>query len=204
MPSSTADNPVKIIGALARTYAQSLMDLAEQAGVVDEVADELTRIAALLDESDDLRAFFHSVSIHKAKRAASLEVIFRDRVSDLTYRFIQVVNDHDRLDQFARIMLAYAQLLMDRHGQVEVDLYTASPLPQDRVDAIAAQISRAINRAALVNPRVDEGMIGGMKLRIGDKLIDGSVATRLVTLRRRLIETGRETVRANARSMLEE
>lgn len=204
MVQSTADNQVKLIGAVARTYAQSLMDLAQQQGVVDPVARELSDLADLLADQTELRAFFASPSIHAAKRAKSLQAIFEGRLSDLTYRFLQVVNRKGRLDQLGRIRVAYEQLLMDKRGQVEVDLYTAGEMPADRLRAVEQRIGEAIGREAIVHARVDPSLIGGMKLRIGDKLIDGSIATRLASLRRQLIDRGREAIRADAGTMLEE
>lgn len=205
MTQSTSDNPVKRTSALARTYAQSLMELAQAAGpqVVDEVAAELADLVALLRDQPQLKALFDSPAINTAKRAASIEKLFASRVSDLTYRFLQVLNAKGRLDHLATIHAAFDRMLMDSRGEVEVELYTASAMPDAQIQAIAKRIGTALDCKAVVHSRVEPSMIGGLKLRIGDKLIDGSVATRLATLKRQMIDKGREAIRAGSRSMLQ-
>ena len=205
MAHSTSDNPVKVTSALARTYAKSLMELAETAGpeVVEQVAQELADIVDLLRATPDLKALFDSPAVNAAKRAVSLEKIFKGQVSDLTYRFIQVVNDKGRLDQFGVFKVAFDQALMDKRGQVEVEICTATELPASQAEQIGKNIGTALNCIARVSSRVDPAMIGGLKLRIGDKLIDGSVATRLAAIKRQMIEKGHESIRAGAQTMLE-
>ena len=205
MPESTADNPIQIAGALAETYAESLIDLAAEAGeqTVDDVADELNQLVALLREQPRLRAVLYSRSINVARRKASIEAIFQGRVSDLTYRFLQVLNDKGRLEQLPRIALAFGQLRKQRRGEVDVEVVTARDLDPAQLEKVRQSISQAIGKTAILSARTDPSMIGGLRVRIGDKLIDGSLATRLAHMKRQIIEQGRQTIRDSADRMLE-
>jgi len=202
MASNTADNQVKIAGAVAQTYAAALWDLAVDANVVDDVADELSQVVDLLDAEPSLRAMFDSPAISAERRAASIEAIFKGRLSSLTYRFLRVLNDKERLGQLAGIRIAFDQRLKAERGEVDVDVYTAQPLSDAQKTAVADKVSASIGRKAVLTTHMDESMLGGLKLRIGDKLIDGSVATQLNKMKRRMIERGRQTVRADASRLL--
>ena len=204
MASNTSDNPVKFAGKVAQTYAESLWDLAVEADVVDEVADELAQSVRLIDDQPQLRAMFDSPAINADRRARSIKAIFEGKVSSLTYRFLQVANDKGRLDQLAGVQIAFDQRLKDERGEVDVDLYTAQPLSDAQKASVAAKVSASIGRQAVVTAHLDESMLGGLKLRIGDKLIDGSVATQLNKMKRKMISRGRERVRADATALLEE
>lgn len=204
MRQSTADNQVKVVGALAQVYADALWDLAAEAGAIDATAAELGQLVDLLDEQPKLRAMFESPAIQAERRRASIASIFKGRLSDLVYRFLQVLNQKSRLGQLPVIRVAFDQRLKAERGEVDVDVYAAAPLTDAQVAAVAEQLGASLGRKAVVTVRVDETMIGGLKLRIGDRLIDGSVATQLSKLKRKMIARGREAVRSNPGGLLEQ
>lgn len=197
MARSTADNQVKAAGAVAQTYARSLMELAEEAGgeVPAQIGDELGQLVGLLDEHPDLAALFANPGIHARRRARSIEAIFKGRLSDLLYRFLQVLNDKGRLGYLAAVRTAFDQMLKARRGEIDVDLYTAHPLEQSQIATIRERLSQSLGRTALVSSHVDPSLIGGLRIRIGDRLLDGSVATQLQQLNRQLKARGREAAR---------
>ncbi len=202
MPESTADNPVKVIDAVSMLYARSLMELAQEGGVVDEVAEELPQLVQLLAGQPDLAELFKSRAINTAARARSIEAIFKGRVSDLTYRFLQVLNDKGRLAIVPTIAAGYAKLLKDARGEVDVEVITARALSDAQLRAVGAKVGASVGGKALLSQRVDESILGGLKLRIGDKLIDGSVATQLQQIKRDMVARGREAVRSNTEALL--
>jgi F-type H+-transporting ATPase subunit delta len=204
MPHETALDIPKIADRVARTYAQSLFELSEEAGSTDAIVEELTDLIELMTEQPDLAALMRSPSITASKRASSLARLFKGNVSDLLYRFLQVLNGKRRLDRLPAIAVAFGQLVKDKHGEVDVELYTAVALSEQQIDRMTDRISQAIGRTALLHPHVDEHLIGGLKIQLGDRLIDGSVATQLSRLSGQMAEAGREAARQRAGSLIEE
>lgn len=175
--------------ALASTYARSLFQLASAAGgqsKITEVAGELEQILELVRGDKAFREFISSPIIDKAKREVSLRTILSNRVTDLTLRFMLVLNDKGRLGQFESIVGAFDGMVQETFGRIEVDLYTAAPLGREQIDALQKSVHAALGKEPVLHPYIDEQMIGGIKLRIGDQLIDGSVATRLRRMKRDL------------------
>lgn len=176
--------------AVAQVYARSLYELAEQAGgneKILEIASELEQICELALGDQSLAEFLASPIIDKKRRGDSLRRIFSDIVTDLTLRFLLVLNDKRRLDHLQMIQMAFDQLVQEAFGRIEVDIFTPAPLGTDQLDTLRDRIQRAIGKEPVLHTYTDDRMIGGLRLRIGDQLIDGSVATQLRRLRQGLL-----------------
>lgn len=151
--------------ALAQIYARSLFELAEQAGGTEkviEIADELGQIGSLLRTDEGLGEFFASPIIDKAKRGESLRRMFADRITDLTLRFLLVLNAKERLGHFTKINAAFEDLVQEAANRVEVELYTPAPLGEPQLESIRSRIQEAIGKTPILLPDTDETMIGGL------------------------------------------
>lgn len=193
--------------AVAEVYARPLLELADEAGgdeTPDAVGDELGQIVELMHDQPELRKILQDPAVRAPYRAESIQRLFQGQVSDLTHRFLQVLNTKGRLDELENIAHAVAAKLKERRGEFDADLYTAQPLTDEQANQVAERLGRAMGGKALLNRHVDPSMIGGLRLRIGDRLIDGSIATRLQQMRRSLHHRTREAVRQRADEMLEE
>jgi F-type H+-transporting ATPase subunit delta len=192
--------------ALARLYARSLFDLAREKGgrsAIEEIGHELGEVLELARQDRRFGEFLSSRIVPAEKRSASLVRIFKGRVSDLTLRFLQVLNDKDRLSHLSAIASAYDEQVQEQFGLVEVDVYTASPIDQELKDRVGAALRKAIGKEPVLHAYTDESMIGGMKLQVGDQLIDASIATRLRRMRERLTGQGGAEMRARMDRIVE-
>jgi len=192
--------------ALAQTYARSLFELAEQAGGRDTVESTLGELDELLDlaRGDEAFSEFLSSRVLSAKaREGSLTRILQDRASDLTVRFLLVLNNKGRLSHLPAIAAAYDQIVQERFGRIEVDVVTASPISGDELSGLRDRLGSILSKDVVVHPYVDETIIGGIKLRIGDRLVDGSVSTHLRKLRERLGTDGAAQLRALAGDLID-
>ncbi len=145
---------------------------------------------------------FDNRSISAARRGKTIEVIFKGRISDLAYNFLRVLNDKGRLAYLASICVAFGLLIKEKHGEVDVDVYVTRPLDDEQLRILSERIGEAIERKAVVIAHVDESMIGGVKIRIGDSLVDGSISTQLRRLRGKIIDNGREWIRKNPEQLM--
>ena len=125
-------------------------------------------------------------------KVLSLKRIFDGRVDDLLYRFLMVLNDHGRMGHLLQVADAFDLLVQERFGRVEVDVFTVSGgrLEGAVETSVKQRIKETFAKEAVLHSYADPHMIGGIKLRIGDQLIDGSVATRLRRMRAALTERG--------------
>ncbi len=193
-----------ITRSVPEVYALAFIELAEKAEQLDAVGEELNELTALLGEQPDIMRLLSNRILSTDQRADSIQKIFKDNISDLTYRFLQVVNQKERLDLLPEIIKSFGQFVDQRQGTVEVDAYVASELDAERLEDLAAKIGIAIDKNVVLNQIVDESLIGGLKLRVGDRLIDGSVATQLQIMKRKMIAEGREKAKTQLSQLIEE
>ncbi len=181
--------------ALAQTYARSLFELAQEAGQTDAIAQELSGLVDLIETDPKFSAMLAHRTIAAERRAQSLDRIFKGRVSGLTHRFLRVLNDKGRLEHLSAIRQAYDSLAKAARGEVDVVLTTAQELDAAQLATVTERVSAALGRKAVLQTRTEAALIGGMTLRVGDRLIDASVAARLRRMGRQLAERGREAAR---------
>ncbi|MEZ6191228.1 MAG: ATP synthase F1 subunit delta [Phycisphaerales bacterium] len=181
--------------SVSRVYAQALIDLAQADGAVDALAGEAVELLSLLGREPDLKSLLSSRALSTAQRSALVEKLFKGKVSDVLYRFLQVVNRKDRLGSLEGILGAYGVLVADAKGELDVDVFVAQALTDEAGRGVADSIGQAVGKRVHLHQHVDPELIGGLKVRVGDRLIDGSVATQLKIMKRKLVEAGREQAR---------
>jgi len=169
--------------------------MAQDAGQLDVIADEMAQLLELLNQNPDLDRLFKCRTLSATNVAGIVERVFKSQVSDLVHRFLQVLCRKGRLSELGGICRAFDDLCDEINGIVEVNLYIAEHLDRDAQQRITETIGGVIGKQVALDQYVDESLIGGLKIRIGDQLIDASVATRLNQVRRHLIEQGREKAR---------
>jgi F-type H+-transporting ATPase subunit delta len=193
--------------AAARIYARSLFDLAQHKGgqtTIEESLGELEDILDLARSDAKFGEFLSSPSIPAAKRSGVIEKIFKGRVSDLTFRFLQVLNSKGRIAYLPSIAAAFDQQTQERFGRIEVDVITAEPLPGDQVRQLRDRLAKVMGKEVILHPYTEAGMIGGVKFRIGDQLVDASVATQLRKMKDKLDTDGGAEVRARISRIIDE
>jgi F-type H+-transporting ATPase subunit delta len=191
--------------ALAHTYATSLFDLAMAQGGqprAESVLGQLEDILELARSDPRFGEFLASRVIPAERRAQSLDRIFRNRADDLVLRFLQVLNEKSRLGQLPAIVSAYDSVCQKRFGRVEVDVFTADPLAPEAVASLRSRLAQTLGREVVLHPYVDPRIIGGIRIRVGDQLVDASIATALRRLRDHLHREGAAKLRARFDDML--
>ena len=193
---------------IAEVYARSLYDLALAAGGLDkvsEVHEELEQIVEMGRSNDNFHEFFSSPIIGKSSRQEAMKKIFDGRISDLVLRFLLVTNDKGRLGHLEHIAGALDSMIQDAHGRIEVDVFTVGGDGADSalLEAVASRVKESTGKDAVLHQYADPSMIGGIKLLIGDKLYDGSVATRLRRLKEEVLGRGAAGVRAESARFLD-
>ena len=186
--------------AVDRAYARALFELAEQAGTLDAMAEEAEQLAGLIAQQADLRRLLGSRALGHAQHEQMLERLFAGRVSDAMHRFLRVVNRKGRLGSLAAMLYAFGELVNEQRGLVEVDAFVAHRLDEAQQRQVAEAVGQRLGKEVVLHQYVDPELIGGIRLRVGDQVIDASIATQLRLLKRRMIAAGRERARRSQES----
>jgi ATP synthase F1 delta subunit len=192
--------------ALASIYAHSILDVAESKGgrpEIETVLGELEDILELARANPKFSEFLASRVLSADDREASLRRIFGSAVNPVTLQFLLLLNHKNRLSHLIPIVAALDSHVQARFGRVEVDVFTADPMSPDEVKHVRERLASALGKEVIVHPYTDGTMIGGIKFRIGDQLIDGSLATRLRKLKDQLATGGSASLRAKIERMFD-
>src|SRR5689334_7220414 len=171
----------------AASYARALLDLANEQQHAEPIRDELRGLKSLMEGDRGVRLFLSSPAVGVTERQGPLERAFKGNVSPLMWNFLGVLNNKNRLGLLDQIADAYSDLLDAQLGKVEVDVTVAHRLDQEQLETVRQRVGQALKRDAVVHQYVDDGIIGGMVVRVGDKLIDASVRYQLQAMRDRLL-----------------
>lgn len=173
--------------ATLTSYAQALLELADARGATDSVAGDVAAIRGIIEADPTLGKYFGDPSISHTERAGKLASTFDGKVDAVLVGFLKLLNAKGRLGSFSGIARAFDQLLSTRRGEAEVEVTVPEAMSDSELETVRVQISEKIGKHARITQKVDESIIGGLVLKIGDKLIDGSVKTQLESMKRRLV-----------------
>ena len=179
--------PTDQTSPLAVAYARSLLELAEERKQMEQADDELRALRDVIEANPTFRAFLRDPGVGEQERADTLKRVFGGKLSPLVMNFLGVVNAHGRMGKIEEIARAYDELLDERLGKIEVDVTVAQRLGPDQLEQVRRSVSAALKKDAVVHQYVDESIIGGIVLRVQDRLIDASVRAQLEGMRRRML-----------------
>jgi F-type H+-transporting ATPase subunit delta len=172
--------------SVARNYAQALLALAEKAKDPAGWGAMIVDVSAAVRREPTLRRFLESPRVSAAEKNAVLAKAFQDRLPRLLVRFLQLLVANRRQMLIPEIANEYMALLDAVEGRVHAEVTVARAVDAEGEGAIAAQLSRAIGKTVVPHVTVDPAILGGIVVRYGDTLMDGSVRRRLSALRQRL------------------
>ena len=201
--SPTAGSPTALrtspqASPVGTVYARSLLELALEQQQLDAVSQEMHDLGELARQDRDFRRLITNPILGRQQRQDMIQRLFEGRLSDLTYRFLQVLNRKDRLAALPEVATAFAGLVAEHRNELAVQAYVPRELSPDTADRVARGLSASLGKSVTLHQHVDPSLIGGMKLRIGDRLLDASVATQLRNLEQQLVAAGRDRARAQA------
>ncbi|HTL30666.1 MAG TPA: ATP synthase F1 subunit delta [Tepidisphaeraceae bacterium] len=172
---------------LALAYAQSLLELAQERNQAEPIGQELSQIREVIEQNKTFGLFLADPAIGEIERGETIKRIFRGRLNPLLMNFLGVVNQKGRLGSLTAISEAYDGLLDELLGKIEVDVTVAHRLSDQQLEEVRKTVSAALKKDAVMHQYVDEKIIGGLVLRVQDRLLDGSVKAQLDALHRQML-----------------
>ena len=186
MAKTTHNSPLSL------AYAGSLLELATEQNQADAIGQELASIQEILQQNKSFRLYLLDPGISNDERGQTIKRIFGDSIPPLLRNFLGVLNEKNRLGTLGEIADAYHTMLDERSGKIEVDVTVASRLSAEQLEEVRQRVSTALKKDAVVHQYVDESIIGGLVIRVQDKLIDASVKSQLASMKEQLLANSRK------------
>jgi F-type H+-transporting ATPase subunit delta len=176
---------------MAGRYATALFELARETGAVDAVLADLKRFDALLDESADLTRLVRSPVFTADLQCKGLAAVLeKAQIGGLAAQFLKVVTSNRRLFAVRNIVKAYAALVARHKGEVTAQVTVAEPLSDAHRDEIRNTLNAVTGKDVRVDVRVDPSIIGGLVVKLGSRMVDTSLRTKLNALKHAMKEVG--------------
>ncbi|MFF2481286.1 F0F1 ATP synthase subunit delta [Paenibacillus sp. NPDC058071] len=169
---------------VAKRYAKALFDLAQQDGIVAEVEEQLKLIVQTLEADENFSKFLSFPSIDPAKKVAVLKEAYSDRVSSIVLNTLELLVARGRQDAIGSIYIAYTKIAGEALGQAHATIYSASQLTVSEFAEVVAQFSQISGKKIIAQQVVEPELLGGVQVRIGDRLYDGSLSGKLDRLQK--------------------
>jgi F-type H+-transporting ATPase subunit delta len=172
-----------LTSGLAGRYATALYELAREQNQRDQVAADLDRLKAMLADSADLNRLVMSPAFSRDEQGRAMRVVLeRGGFGPITRNFIGVIARNRRLFALPRIIEAFRALVAQAKGEVAATVTSAQPLTAQQVEQIRAALAAKAGRTIAITTAVDPGLIGGLVVRMGSRMVDSSIRTKLQML----------------------
>lgn len=168
---------------IARVYAEALFEVAKEKGKLDVIREQLRQIAEALEGDRELAVFFFSPYFSSAEKRDGIERAVTGAEPELT-NFLELLVEKHRMPVIFRIRRRFDEMWAEENKRLEVTLTSAVELDPEIVERVGAEIERQTDRKVEMESRVDEGVLGGLVLQVGNMVLDASIRNRLETLRK--------------------
>ena len=168
---------------IAEVYARSLFEVAQEAGRLDDVREQLGQVADALSENRDLQVFFFSPYFSSQEKREGIAKAI-DGATDEFENFLGLLAEKHRMPAIFRIRSHYDDLWAEANKRLEVRVTSAVPLDESVVKRVGDEIERQTDRKIDLEADVDEDILGGIVLRVGNMVLDASLREKLNRLRK--------------------
>ena len=173
-----------LTSALAGRYESALFGLARDRKALDEVAADLGRIASMIEQSPEFRRLIRSPVLKRAEQGrAAGAVLEAAGVGELARNLVGLLAEKRRLFVLSDVIGAYRAQLSRHRGEVSAVATSARPLTDGQVAALKKSLARTVGQEVTLSAEVDEGFLGGLVVRVGSRMFDSSLSTRLANLK---------------------
>lgn len=173
---------------VVRRYAAALFMAASEAQVVDRIESDLGLIDYVMDNSPELLRTISSPVIVGEVKKAILKDVFGGKVDDITLHYMELLVDKRREEALLETETEYVLMANESRGVVDADVRTAVRINDEQIEAITGKLEALTGKKIRLIRTIDPKLIGGVEVRVGDKVIDGSIRGRLYDLKKKLLQ----------------
>jgi len=171
--------------AVGKRYARALFEVASERGKIDQVEADLGAIVQAVEGNEDLKKIMQHPHIAADAKISLVDELFKSHVGEESFNFLNVLIENGREVQLSDIYSSFVQLANEARGFAEATVTSAKPLSSEEQAELAEKFGQTLNKKLRLTAIVDPAILGGIIIKIGDRLYDGSLKTKLETFAQR-------------------
>ena len=189
--------------SIGDVYAKALLGAGQKSGKMDELLEGLDGVANVVNQLPKLRSALESPRIPVESKQALLDKAFGGKLNKDLLNFLKIIGSKGRFDCLTQISDSATRIYDEMSGNVSAEVITAEAIEDSVANQIASQLESALGKKVTVKTTVDPSIIGGMVVRIGDTIHDGSVVSQLNQVRTKAIKRTSDAIRGSLDKFLE-
>lgn len=174
---------------LDRRYALALYEVSEEKGKAEEYLDELSEVIQIMQGNEEFLQIVKHPHLSTSKKKDMFESIFKGRISDDVLSFILILIEKNRILNLSGILDEMKKIHLDKNKKVIAYVKTVVPLMENEKAALKEKLEKKYNRTIILNEEIDKEIIGGVFVRVGNDVIDGTLKTRFDEIRKLTLKT---------------
>ncbi len=183
--------PASISTGIAARYATAVYELARDGKAVKSLEGDIATLQAAMADSGDFNALIHSPIYSREEQAAAITAVAKKaKLSDLMANTLALMANKRRLFVLPQLVQALRDIIAEDKGEVTADVTSAKALTKAQSDALAKTLKARVGKDVTINASVDESLIGGLIVKVGSKMIDTSIRSKLASLQNAMKEVG--------------
>ncbi|QBF30885.1 F0F1 ATP synthase subunit delta [Thalassococcus sp. S3] len=183
--------PASISGGIAERYATAIFDIAKENDNLSGLESSVNDLTAALDDSSDLRDLISSPVVSRADQGAAITAIAKKMgVAPVMRKSLGLMAEKRRLFVLPYLLRALRDLIAEERDEVTAEVTSAKALTKTQADKLAKTLAERVGKTVNINATVDESLIGGLVVKVGSKMIDTSIRSKLNSLQNAMKEVG--------------
>ena len=183
--------PASISSGIAARYATAVYELAQDAGQIKDIENDLNALSDALKDSSDFRALIHSPIYSRSEQGDAIKAIAAKMgLSEIMTNTLNLMASKRRLFVLPQLVAALRARISEEKGEVTADVVSAKELTKAQSDKLAKTLKASTGKDVAMNVTVDDSLIGGLIVKVGSKMIDTSIRSKLAALQNAMKEVG--------------
>ncbi|RKD31532.1 F0F1 ATP synthase subunit delta [Thermohalobacter berrensis] len=174
---------------VSKRYAEALFEVALEMDKLDNFKEEISDISNVFESEEKLKIVFEHPKLSKKEKKDIVDSIFKDRVSQEILNLLYIIIDKGRERYITEIKKEYIKLYNEEKNIVEAVAITAVPMAEEEKVKLQNRLSEKLNKNIVLKNKIDKKVIGGVLIKIGDKIIDSSIKGQLDNIAKKLKDT---------------
>jgi len=172
--------------SVARRYAEAFFSIAREADKIDDYQVELEKVVQTINEVEGMKEYMAHLLIPAKAKKELIQKIFADQLSPMTMNFLLMVIDKRRESYLEFIYKEFVDMADETRNIKKAELFAAREVPEQELEELAQKLSTSTGKKVLLKLTVDPTLLGGVKIRMGDQIVDGTIAKKLQMLKENL------------------
>ena len=171
-----------------KKYAEALLNVSKELDCIPKTGISLRTIDQLVKQEKVFRAFFYTQRIKPIEKVEILKSVLGDMINPIVYEFFVFLADRNEYKMFISVAIAYTKLEKESLNQIDVTAYSIDKIDKETVSAIVTGIEKSTGKKVELSTQTDAELLGGLKLRVGNTIFDGTIANQMAKMKKVLLQ----------------